>query len=107
MDAKFKVGELVMFKSAIADCESSCRIGSFRLPSHYMVVERHEMECPGGVQYGYALRTRRDATYERINEVELVLALDVDLSKLVDLFLVGKKAMAAKGFDVNACEIDG
>lgn len=88
MTFKFSVGELVITRGSIADCEMAAKAGHFRLPNHFTVSERHAVECPGGVQYYYAVRNGAD--HLRINEVELVSASEFDLDKLCDQFIAGK-----------------
>lgn len=54
-DFRFKVGDLVILKVSIADCELWAKIGETRVPIVFVVTERVSQECYAGVQHNYLL----------------------------------------------------
>ena len=66
---KFKIGDLVTTRAAIAECEDGARVGQCRTPMRFVIVERRTQECPGGMQLHYMLA--RDGKSGLFNEIEV------------------------------------
>lgn len=85
----FKVGDLVCFKTGLADSMKSCALGGFSFPMSFMVVGLNMDECPGsGPQRRYSLsgNGRREA-----HEIELMANGDVDVGCLADALIAARK----------------
>ena len=85
---KFEIGDVVIFKSGLADARVSAailravRIEFGRAPKPHVVTERLLQECPGGVQRHYKL----GALAGFFLEVELLKLDDALLGEIGALF---------------------
>ena len=103
MEAKFKVGDLVVHKGSLevwrAEAEAFSRLQGGKqvgVPIVMIVLETHRDECPGGIQYHYSVREWSfqkgiavNAT--RLNEIELESYDDKEVIDGLYRAIVGKQ----------------
>jgi hypothetical protein len=88
---KFKVGDFVIFETAMHECVLSCKVKCFRLPSIFKVTEILTQECPGGTQYHCNISSNGECV--KANEIELLSEDEIDLGALIAAYDSGKNVM--------------
>ncbi len=77
-DFLFDVGDLVVFKTSVADCRHLAEVGERSLPNHWLVVERNMTENSRGKEVSYWLSSE-GKELRRAAEVELMAVEDFDV----------------------------
>lgn len=81
MEAKFKLGQTVYLRQALADADTHARVGLLCLPKSFLIYGMWKEECHGGIQHHYVIRLGDKPT--RMNESELVDPSEWDISEWV------------------------
>jgi len=68
-DFRFKLGQIVMMRSALVACEAGPVCG---IPKLGTIVTRWTQECPGGTQLQYDVRMEGGFVLRQLNEMEIV-----------------------------------
>ncbi len=85
---RFKLGDLVVFKTAIASSLMKCRAAWLALPEVGMIVERLSQECPGGLQLKYVVSINKEVG--TVFEIELMSYAEYDLGECLDAYAASK-----------------